>query len=156
MKLKYDMKEYQRLYEAWLEFRERLVVRAMKEVEAVEIEKVAFVIGYWDLLSGDDRRSVIGSGASGDEVQNEGRKQDENVEEGEKDGEETRGEGGGDDAEDIEKAEKAEKLPQSTVAEKDGRKRTAGRSAKSNKAVKAERESMDDDTGIRRSKRLKR
>lgn len=60
-KLKYDAKEYRRLYEAWVEFRRRAIQdKEEGGVRAVDVEKAAFVLGHWEFLDGDERRRAAG------------------------------------------------------------------------------------------------
>lgn len=162
MKLKYDLKEYQRLYEAWVDFREGLGLRGVKEVKAVEIEKVAFVIGCWHLLDKEEKR-LVSMEDGGHEVQNKDEEHDEAAEEGSVVAEGTtvmrRAEGvvEKDTTESTANASKTEEgFGVSTMAEKVRSKRTVSVPRKKNKEVKRERQLVDDDQTKRRSKRLKK
>jgi hypothetical protein len=137
-KLKYDMKEYFRLHEAWLALRARLVEQGMEEgeVSAAHVEKVAYVLARWEMLSPQERWRVFHLG--GDKLK------EEKVE-----GEQVEGERG----------EEEEKEPAAAVA---GKRRVKPRENDPGlkKAGRNRKESLHDDadaneTGVRRSKRLK-
>jgi hypothetical protein len=55
LKLKYDLKEYQQLFDKWVEFRETPKREGFK---AVDVEKAAYVIGHWDALPAEDKKKV--------------------------------------------------------------------------------------------------
>lgn len=59
LKLKYDVKEYRCLFEAWLEFRHSSLSRGLRDVKAVDLEKVAYVLGHWDGLTPADKKKVF-------------------------------------------------------------------------------------------------
>ncbi len=162
MKLKYDLKEYQRLYEAWIEFRAGLGLRGVKEVKAVEVEKVAFVIGCWDLLDEEEKR-LLSTGEGGHEVQDKDEEHDEAFEDGSHHVQGTNGMrrderiGEKDSSESIANASKSEDgFGKSRMAENARSKKTVSVPRKESEQVKRERQPVDDDPGKRRSKRLKK
>jgi hypothetical protein len=138
------VKEYQALFAAWVGFRGRI-----KTVNAVEVEKVAFVIGHWELLGGEEREMVLAFGQEG------GEKAEKNIVEhreedfGEKSGKADESEGAG-------AAAMSGELAQSTDAVKAARKRTAVLQGEGKKVVKEKRQLVDDDPSVRRSKRVKK
>ncbi len=164
LKLKYDVKEYERLYGAWVDFRWRFGLREKaKEVRAVDVEKVAFVVGHWDLLSEQERESVVAMGEGGGlEAQKKGKEETEDGEEGMEDFQEMMGredaeeDGGTNGTEDVGSANRREKLTQGEVAEKERTKRTARLLPKGRPAAEQQRQLVEEETSVRRSKRLKK
>lgn len=59
LKLKYDVKEYRCLFEAWLEFWHSSLSRGLRDVKAVDVEKAAYVLGHWDGLAPADKKKVF-------------------------------------------------------------------------------------------------
>ncbi len=162
MKLKYDLIEYQRLYEAWVGFRDRFGLSGLTEVKAVEVEKVAFVIGCWNLLDEEERR-LVGMGEGGQAVQDKDEEHNEALEEGSHDVPGTKGMRRGegiaekDSTEGTANASKSEDGPgKSTMAQNARNKKTVSLPRKQSEQVKRERQPVDDDPTKRRSKRLKK
>jgi hypothetical protein len=147
LKLKYDMKEYQRLFAAWVDFRATLVSKGVKEVRAVDVEKVAFVLGHWHLLGLAERERVVGAAEAADEAPC--------IEEGKKEGAAEK-DGVVGDTEDMGIVEKKDEVHQGRRVEKVGKKVPTPH-GKRNKAAEKERQNVEDDPSVvRRSKRLKR
>ena len=57
-KLKYNMKEYQSLFEEVEKLRKRLGGTSVERVSAGAVEKVGFVVGHLDVLSKDERKKL--------------------------------------------------------------------------------------------------
>ena len=161
MKLKYDTKEYQRLYEAWVEYREGLDLRGFKKVKAVEVEKVAFVVGCWDLLDEEEKR-LVDMGEGGHKAQDKDVKHDEVFGEGSDDAERTKGlrrtegiKGKGTTEGNADVGKSGDELAKSTVKIKVGGEKVVSVPRKEIE-MKRERQRVNDEPIIRRSKRLKR
>lgn len=157
--MKYDLKEYERLFEAWVEFRESLVLRDStgKEmgVKAVDVEKVGFVVGNWGMLREEEEKGgVVGLGVgSAEAVEKAGKR----AEDGETDARKMPEEGQGDVVEAVgEDGGKAESSLKSVMVEKGGRKKSAGAPLKVRKESKEKRPRVEEDTSARRSKRLRK
>lgn len=154
MKLKYDVKEYERLYENWVEFRKRLVLsgvkdgRAVERVGAVQVEKVAFVLGWWAGLGKEERRIFVEMGK--EEVQSGVAEEGGEGGPREMDGDDHKGTDDGDDV------DEGEQLVQDVGKEKIEKSSRSKRAGKGRKVVREETQSVEGETGMRRSKRLKK
>ncbi|ERF71142.1 hypothetical protein EPUS_05971 [Endocarpon pusillum Z07020] len=161
MKLKYDMKEYQRLYEAWADFREGLGLRGYRKVKAVEVEKVAFVVGWWHLLDEEEKR-LVNMGEGGHEAQDKDEKHDEVLGEGSDDAERTKWlrltegiKGKGTNEGNANAGKSGDGLVKTTLTVKVGDEKVVSVPRKEIE-MKRERQPVNDEPTIRRSKRLKR
>lgn len=128
----------------------------MGEVKAVDVEKVAWVVGHWNQLSQEDMDSVG--------VAVEGEADDTAARRGRKDVVEISGKGGvaekrkarTDKIGDANEWEVGEELAQSVRRERSRGDKIETALGKRSKAVQEERHLVGDGTGGRRSKRLKR
>lgn len=150
VKLKYDIKEYERLFEAWTEFKERMG----GGVRAVDVERVAWVVGHWRFVDevegegkGDSREEgdvvemVGGNGkgnAKGDVDEEEEKSRGDEIEEG------------------VDEVKAGEQLHESRKRGKNVKRDPEITPGKSSKAVKEEKHVVDNDDKVRRSKRLKK
>ena len=126
-KLKYTLKEYEGLYDVVAAFGKRFVCKA------VEVEKVAFVLGHWGMLGEEERKELEGEKVEGGEKEVEGKTEDEiqarNGRVGKKDLAKT-------------KADVKVDPPKAEVAAKKGRKRAAKDLENTDGAPTAKRRSL--------------
>lgn len=142
-KLKYDIKEYERLFEAWIRFKERIG----GGVRAVDVEKVAWLVGHWSFVERDSREEgdVVGGNGNG-----------KGNAKGDIDEEKSKGKG--DEIEDdVDEVKAGEETPESPKRGKNVKRDPEMAPGKTGRAVREEKHLVvDKDDKVRRSKRLKR
>lgn len=136
-------------------------MRGFGEVKAVELEKAAFVVGWWDLLDEEEKR-LVSMGEGGHKAQDEDEKHDEVLGEGSDDAERTKGvrrtegvKGKGTNEGTVNAGKSGDGLVESIMTEKIGSEKV-GSVPRKEIEMKREGQPVNDEPTIRRSKRLKR
>lgn len=155
--MKYDIKEYRQLFDKWVEFGGRI---GRKSVRALDAEKVAYVLGHWDVLTAEEKRKIWEEDEEAQTRLGEGKTEGRNGQRGKLEAEVEGGKPAPDDDQVVVSRRKTSidrPLTKASKVERSGkRKLTETAARKREEPAKDGQGVRSDGKGTRQSKRLKK